>query len=119
MIYHVPKLRNVRRGPLQTRLSVRQRIVALSRKQQYASLWCVEDDWGISEDIQEDSDTYFQDDFSSNGYEIVATALAVAAAAAFLKVMWYLALVCYTLVATALQYSVVAIALIVVVVILG
>lgn len=72
----------------------------------------------VDDDLQ-DADEYFQDDHASSGYELVATALAVAALAALLKVLWYLALVCYTLVATALQYSVVAIALIVVVVILG
>lgn len=94
-------------------------VPVLCSSHQHNSLWNREDEWGISDDVQEDADAYFQDNFASNGYELVATAVAVAAVAALLKVMWFLAVVCYTLVATALQYSVVAIALIVVVVILG
>lgn len=97
----------------------RNRAVACGSSHQTDRLWSRDDEWGLSEDFPEDADAYFQDDFSSSGYELVATALALAAVAALLKVLWYLALVCYTLVATALQYSVVAIALILVVVILG
>lgn len=99
--------------------NTRRHVISCSSKQQHDSLWTREDDWGLSEDVLEDVDPYFQDDLSSSGYELVATALAVAAIASLLKVLWYLAVVCYTLVATALQYSVVAIALIFVVVILG
>lgn len=98
---------------------VRHQAVPRSNSRHADRLWSRDDQWGLSEDLSEDADAYYQYDFSSSGYELVATALTVAAVAALLKVLWYLALVCYTLVATALQYSIVAITLIIVVVILG
>ena len=77
-----------------------------------------DDEWG--EDAEEDDvNEYFENSFSSAGYEAAATALTLAAGAALLKLLWYLAIVCWAMVTTAFQYSVVAIALIVVVVFLG
>lgn len=76
------------------------------------------DDWG--EDVEEeDANEYFDDSFSSTGYEFLATAVALAAGAALLKLLWYLAIACWAMVITAFQYSFVAVALIVVVVFLG
>jgi hypothetical protein len=75
------------------------------------------DEWGDTED--DDDHEYFENTFSSSGYEAAATALTLAAGAALLKLLWYLAIVCWAMVTTALQYSVVAIALLIVVVFLG
>lgn len=76
------------------------------------------DEWG--EDAEEDdANENFDNSFSSSGYEAAATALALATVAALLKLLWYLAIVCCSMVITAFQYSVVAVALIVVVVFLG
>jgi hypothetical protein len=75
------------------------------------------DEWCDTE--EDDANEYFDNSFSSAGYEAAATALTLAAGAALLKLLWYLAIVCWALVSTAFQYSVVAIALIIVVVFLG
>lgn len=90
------------------------------QRQGLAGAWKdgADDEWG--EDAEEDDvNEYFESSFSSTGYEAAATALTLAAGAALLKLLWYLAIVCWAMVTTAFQYSVVAIALIVVVVFLG
>lgn len=88
-----------------------------------ASLWrgSEADEWGYREEYSSDDEVgeYFDDGFSSTGYEAAATALTFAVVAALLKLLWYLAIVCYTMIVTAFQYSIVAIALIMVVVFLG
>ena len=69
---------------------------------------------------QGDLGEYLGDDsLAAVGYEWVGSALALAVVASFLKILWYLLIVCVTLLATALQYSVVAVALVVVVVFLA
>jgi hypothetical protein len=79
------------------------------------------EEWGAAEDDSSEDEVgeYFYDGFSSAGYEAAATALSFAVAAALLKLLWYLAIVCYTMIITAFQYSIVAIALIMVVVFFG
>lgn len=70
--------------------------------------------------LEEDMGEYFSDDSTaSQAYEWVGGALALAVIASFFKVMWYLAIVCYSLVTTALQYSVVAVALVTAVIFFG
>lgn len=84
--------------------------------------WDREDDWGASlqPTAEEELGGYLDDDSpAAYGYEVVGGALAFAVVAAALKVLWYLAVVCYTLLATALQYSVVALALVMVVIFVG
>ena len=88
-------------------------------------------DWALSESddewawdheaaFEDSLDDYLSDDsVASYGYEWVGGALAVAVIASFLKVLLYLAIVCWTLLATAFQYSVVAIALVAVIVFFG
>jgi hypothetical protein len=81
-----------------------------------------DDDWAYRHEPfpEEDLAGYLDDDgLASYGYEWVGGALALAVAASFLKVLWYLAIVCYTLLATAFQYSVVAFALVAVVIFVG
>lgn len=82
----------------------------------------VEDNWGSlpSPTHEEQLEEYFDEESTASyGYELVGGALALALVASFLKVLWYLAIVCYTLVATALQYSIVAVTLVAIVVFLG
>jgi hypothetical protein len=84
--------------------------------------WGVDDDWGSCPGTthEEHLDKYFDEESTASyGYELVGGALALALLAAFLKVLWYLAIVCYTLVATALQYSIIAVTLISIVIFLG
>eukprot|EP01025_Chloroclados_australasicus_P009967 TRINITY_DN13873_c2_g1_i2.p1 TRINITY_DN13873_c2_g1~~TRINITY_DN13873_c2_g1_i2.p1 ORF type:complete len:144 (+),score=16.33 TRINITY_DN13873_c2_g1_i2:137-568(+) len=82
--------------------------------------WVTEDEWGRKPTLEDTLDDYLDGDSSmSYGFELIGGALALAALASFAKVLWYLLLVCYTLLATAFQYSVVALALVAVVVFLA
>jgi hypothetical protein len=97
------------------------RVSCYYSKQQRSS-WDDEDDWGLRHEptIEDDLGDYFSDNSpASQGYELVGGALAIAVIASFCKVLWYLGIVCYSLVATALQYSVVAVALVTVVIFFG
>ena len=84
--------------------------------------WDREDDWGASSQpsAEEEVGDYLDGDSAgAYGYEVVGGALAFAVVVSSLKVLWYLGVVCYALLATALQYSVIALALVMVVIFFG
>lgn len=80
------------------------------------------EEWGFNHNavLQGDMEEYLDDDSVAGfGFEWVGSALAILVILSFLKVMWYLLVVCWTLLATAFQYSVLAIALMVAVLAFG
>lgn len=111
--------RTVRHSAKQQAVACRRCVHVRCQRPDLAGEWREgADEWGEYAD-EEDASEYFDTSFSSTGYEAAATALTLAAGAALLKLLWYLAIVCWAMVITAFQYSVVAIALIVLVVFLG